>query len=620
MTREQFEALVTRLERQARKSPATYKLQVFFLALLGNLYLAGVLLATVAVLVALVASARYLQAAAAKFVVIVGAFLLMLLRALWVRVNPPAGILVRESDAPELFRIIDKLRRALSMPRLHQVLVTHELNAAVHQAPRFGIFAGSRNYLVIGLPLMQSLTIPQFEAVLAHEFGHLSRGHGRLSNWLYRQRLRWSRLTTMLKARNHKGAALFTRFLGWYGPYFNAYSFPLARVNEYEADAAAVRLTSPQALAEALTRIKVVGSYLSERYWPAIHRQAADTPQPAFMPHASLGQRVAQEIDDAEAKNWLTRALKVNATVDDTHPSLSERLRAIDAAPQWVVPRTGQSADRLLGPSLDTITQALDNEWQLAVREAWRARYQEVQQERSRFIELNRRHDSGEDLSVPEAYERALLTESVAGDAQGAITQLHLLRKRAPGDAIISYALGARLLQQGDESGCSLIEEAMTKNESAVANGCQLLRDYYWRQGDQQAANRWQERLMRRVEEEQNAAQERRQIQTTDKFDNHDLSAEDLEKLLVPLRAIPKLRKVYLVKKRVRFFPERPLYVMGYTVAAFWPWQHRKLAKRITAQISETVRFPGQALFLCITGKGGGFQRKFTWMRGSRIL
>lgn len=620
MTREQFEALVARLEHQARKSPGAYKLRVFFLALLGNLYLAGVLLATVVILVALVASIRYLQAAAIKLVVIVAAFLLMLLRAMWIRVNPPQGTLVRENDAPELFRIIEELRRDIDIPRLHQVLVTNELNAAVYQAPRFGIFAGTRNYLIIGLPLMKSLTIPQFQAVLGHEFGHVSRGHGRLNNWLYRQRLRWSRLTVMLKARNHKGAALFTRFLGWYSPYFNAYSFPLARGNEYEADAAAVRLTSPQVVAEALTRIEVVGRYLSERYWPAIHRQAGDTPQPAFMPHASLGQRVAQEIGDADAKRWLTRALETRTTVNDTHPSLSDRLRAIDAAPQWVVPRTGESADQLLGPSIDAITQALDNQWQVAVREAWRARYQEVQQERSRFLELNRKRDSGEELSVHEACERAILTESVAGDAQGAIAQLHLLHEQAPTDAIICYALGARLLQQEDESGRGLIEEAMAKNENAVTNGCQLLRDYYWRRGDQKAANLWHERLMQRAEEEQNAAQERRQIQTTDTFDPHELSADNLEKLLAPLRAIPKLRKVYLVKKRVRFFPERPLYVMGYTIAAFWPWRHRELAKKIAAQIAETVSFPGQALFLCITGKSGRFQRKFRWMRGSRIL
>jgi len=620
MTREQFEALVARLEHHARKSPGAYKLRVFLLALLGNLYLAGVLLVTVAILVALVISITYLRAVAIKLIVIVTAFLLMLLRAIWIRVSPPEGTPVSANDAPELFRIIEELRRNLHLPQLHQVLVTDEFNAAVHQAPRFGIFAGTRNYLIIGLPLMKSLTIPQFRAVLAHEFGHLSRGHGRISNWLYRQRLRWSRLATMLEAQNSKGAALFTWFLKWYDPYFNAYSFPLARANEYEADAAAARLTSPQAMAEALTRIKVVGSYLSERYWPAIRRQADDTPQPAFMPHANLGQRVVQEIDDADAQAWLTRALEAKTTVDDTHPSLSERLRAIDASPQWVLPSTGESADQLLGPSLAAITQALDSQWQVAVHEAWQARYQEVQRDRSRLVELNRKHDSGEELGLQEAYDRAMLTESVAGDAQEALTKLRLLHKRAPDDAIICYALGARLLEQEDESGRGLIEQAMARNENVVTGGCQLLRDYYWRRGERKEADRWHERLMQRTEEEQNATRERRQIQTTDKFDRHDLSAENLEELLVQLRAIPKLRKVYLVKKRLRFFPERPLYVMGYTIAAFWPWRHQKLAKKIAAHIAETVSFPGQAMFLCITGTSGRFQRKLTWMRGSRIL
>ena len=46
------------------------------------------------------------------------------------------------------------------------------------QLPRLGIFGWYRNYLIIGMPLMKSLTCEQFKAVLAHEFGHLAKVTG----------------------------------------------------------------------------------------------------------------------------------------------------------------------------------------------------------------------------------------------------------------------------------------------------------------------------------------------------------------------------------------------------------------------------------------------------------
>ena len=57
---------------------------------------------------------------------------------------------------------------------------------------------------------------------------------------------------TELETTESKGSFLFKPFLDWFVPYFGAFSFPLARANEYEADAISVRLTSSRATAEAL--------------------------------------------------------------------------------------------------------------------------------------------------------------------------------------------------------------------------------------------------------------------------------------------------------------------------------------------------------------------------------
>jgi hypothetical protein len=68
------------------------------------------------------------------------------------------------------------------------------------------------------------------------------------------------------------GSVFIRKFFQWYVPRFNALSFPLACANEYEADAAAVRLTSPRAAAGALMYI-VARSCPPVADWPVMWRR-----------------------------------------------------------------------------------------------------------------------------------------------------------------------------------------------------------------------------------------------------------------------------------------------------------------------------------------------------------
>ena len=287
MTNDEFDALVARLESQAVRRPLLYKMRVLMLALLGYGYITFML---IGLLLMTLLSLAVLKGIGLKLAIPLLILIWAVLKALWVKLEAPEGRRLTRKEAPALFAMIDDLRRRLKAPRFHRVLVTHDFNACVVQTPRLGIFGWHRNYLVIGLPLMKTLNVEQFRAVLAHEFGHLAGGHGRVSNWIYRLRLSWHTLMSSLTSEGRFGTFLFRRFFNWYVPYFTAYSFPLARANEYEADAAAARLTSPSSIAEALTAVNVVGRYLDERYWADIHRSASDLPRPAFAPYGLASQ------------------------------------------------------------------------------------------------------------------------------------------------------------------------------------------------------------------------------------------------------------------------------------------------------------------------------------------
>ena len=78
-------------------------------------------------------------------------------QALFTRLPAPEGLEIMREQAPALFAAIDDMRRRMKGPRFHHVLVTDEMNAAVVQRPLFGLVGWPRNYLVLGLPLLEAL-------------------------------------------------------------------------------------------------------------------------------------------------------------------------------------------------------------------------------------------------------------------------------------------------------------------------------------------------------------------------------------------------------------------------------------------------------------------------------
>jgi len=620
MTHDEFAALVSKLEDQAKRNPAGYRFKVLLLAMLGNAYLGGILLLITALLVAAVASILVLKAIALKIILVTVPFLWLILKAVWIKVAPPQGIEIKRLQAPALFAMIEELRLALRAPPFDHVLITDDFNAGVVQSPTLGMFGGYRNYLLLGLPLMKTLSVNHFKAVLAHEFGHLAKGHGRLSNWIYRQRLRWSRLVEALEATESKGGFLFRKFLHWFAPYFNAYSFPLARANEYEADATSVRLTSPADTAAALTTVNVIGSYLSERYWPQLHGQADEMPQPAFAPYSGIGHRVADDLDEKSIFALLGPAIARQTTLDDTHPALTDRLKAIGQNPHVAVPAPEDSAGRLLGETLRPITEALDRHWQDGIRPAWEEQHRKVKDARRRLADLDARWNSGDGLTVQEAYERASLTESVGAGPEAALDQFRALHARAPDDAVACLNLGARMLARDDDAGRTLVERAMELDGDATGRVCELLRDYCWRRGQKEEARVWHQRLIERTQLEQAAADERRGISEHDDFEHHDLPEDVLQRLRDELRTIPHLEKAYLVRKCLRHLAHHPCYVLGFAAAGRFGFYSKRRVAEVQQAIQQAVRLPGDTFIANVEGENWRLGRKIGTTEGARIL
>jgi Zn-dependent protease with chaperone function len=181
------------------------------------------------------------------------------------------------------------------------------------------------------------------------------------------------RLEATFKRQPRWGSGLIRAFFKWYIPYFYAVSFPFARHNEYEADAASVRVTSARSTAQALTSVHILGRYLEQRYWPAVYAATKDPQHPAA-PFSGFVAQSVREIPEADLNGWLAAALSQSTSHADTHPSLTDRLKAIGAQAEFAPPAPQEGAEQLLGSALNRIEKSFDAAWlQRAAAHAARA-------------------------------------------------------------------------------------------------------------------------------------------------------------------------------------------------------------------------------------------------------
>jgi Zn-dependent protease with chaperone function len=620
VTRAEFDERVRRLEAAARDHPALYRLRVVVLALLGYGYialvLAGLLALTGAALV-LAASGRGV-ALFVKVLLALAPLLVVVVRSFWVRLAPPTGRALGAGELPALFATIERVRSRLRAPRVDCVLLDANLNAGVVQVPRLGILGWPRNFLILGLPLLQALPPREFEAVLAHEFGHLSGTHGGLGGWIYRIRAGWQRLAAALDAQEHWGRFLFRRFFRWYAPFFASYSFVLARAREYEADRSAAQLVGPRSAADALLRLRLADAALQQRFWPGVYREADHSASPTPSPYlamAGLGSAFAP----GDAEGWLAPELRRPTTNDDTHPSLADRLAALGEAPR-VPPAPGETAaERLLGPALPALAAAIDAEWRRSVESWWTQRFRYVSEAKPRLRELEARAARGP-LSLTEAWDRARFTEEFR-DADAAFPLYAELAAAHPDFAPGRFAYGRLLLQRQDPGGLEHLDRAMDRDGEAILPACELACAFLSARGLEERAAPYRERALERQEILREAQEERAKLELRAIYLPHGLEREALDALRSQLAARPEVRRAFLVRKAVRHFPERPLFVLGVERAG--PWYGRLIGRgnaALQSALARELELPGECFVLVLNGRRRRERRIVTGVAGSRIV
>jgi Zn-dependent protease with chaperone function len=238
----------------------------------------------------------------------------------------PPGPRLDPARNPELYALIREVAEATHQEPPAEVYLAHDFHAEVVEVGGVLLLGGCR-VLILGLPLLDSLTSDELRSVLAHEFGHHRGRDARLGPLFYRIYGGIERTVAALEARGSPWA----RLLAAYGRFFLGRAAALRREEEFAADAVAAELAGADVAAATLRAVAegraAFGAYLERDFVPAVDGGVL----PPFR-DGYARFRDAPVVAEASDRQ-VARELAATTGPHDIHPSLGERLAALGTDP-----------------------------------------------------------------------------------------------------------------------------------------------------------------------------------------------------------------------------------------------------------------------------------------------
>jgi Zn-dependent protease with chaperone function len=204
-----------------------------------------------------------------------------------------------------------------------EVYVNLDMNAGVLR--RGGLLGiGSRRVIVLGLPLLQLLTVSEMRAVLAHEFGHYRGGDTAIGPWVYRTR---QSIVRTVQRVGRFSSVLHLPFRQ-YGLLFLRITQAVSRSQELAADRLAAGAVGARPMMSALGKLDEGGLalqlYLRSEFVPVLNAGLRPPLVDGFAHF--LGQPPVREELHRVVSEQVARA---EPRPYDSHPATPDRIAAL---------------------------------------------------------------------------------------------------------------------------------------------------------------------------------------------------------------------------------------------------------------------------------------------------
>ncbi len=240
------------------------------------------------------------------------------------------GIPIELSREATLRAEVEAIAKSLNEKTPDEVYLIPVANAAVLER-------GNKRVMVLGLPLLELLTVSQFRAILAHEFGHYYAGDTRMGPWVFRARTnmaqvlnRLSRNSGVLSFLSRWGVVAILRLiivggLTLWWKIFNRLTQHVSRKQEYRCDELACYLAGSRSLEKGLCSVSLAAATFTP-YWNQI---VVPVVASGYRPELADGYRRFFETPAIAkaASAVLEKELATSGTDPlDSHPPLNARI------------------------------------------------------------------------------------------------------------------------------------------------------------------------------------------------------------------------------------------------------------------------------------------------------
>ncbi len=625
MPEDEITLRIRKAEEHAKRDYAGYRRGVLGFAVLGYLYILFVPLVLLLLVLGalwLMAKTKHVYGIEIQFVFGLVIALFAYIRALWVSIPPPEGVKLERGDYPELFNLVDQLSQKLNI-KVDYVMADDAFNAMVVQRPRLGFFGWYENYVVLGLPLMQSLPPEQFKSVLAHEFGHISGNHGKSNSFIYNQRVRLVQLLVAMHQHSQIAMAMLSRFYDWYYPRFSASSLVIVREHEKQADRQAAEITSNECCGEALALTEVKGAQF-ERIMTDMTDKIRELEAPPDLIYFEVGEKLSGAPEDKEkALEGLAHSLSKPTGHEDTHPALAERLRVVNFPEPRMVAEAlydslplafekGQSsAEVYFGRKLPSLVQHFSDGWTNAVKVDWKNLHVQMVEAEAQLIELTEKSQSQE-LTLEEMIKMASLSAGKNG-MEIAIPLYENVLAKDPKNLECRFVVGAYWLDKKDERGVEMLRSLVSeKNTQFSLYACSVLREHFEKKGMKNELKSLDKIWYDQQIVLSMAGAERQGIERGDLIGPHNLSEATVRNIVEHLQKEKGIKEVYLYCKLMQHLPEQKFYILAVVPKANMGFGLDSSNREVEVRLHQEIKLPDAYLIKVIDSS-------FSWMKDNAV-
>ncbi len=269
------------------------------------------------------------------------------------------GLKVKRKSAGRLFQLLDEIKAEYPQPKIHQIIITEQFELKLVKIPHFGIPIVNHNILVIGLPLMLTLSPNQFKCLLTREIIQYSKSRLKFANWLNQLRESWERYRIVLKQRACIGHQVLYGFFTLYSPVYKAISLPARITDELTADRNALDLINSDELLSALQAKLIANLYIEKYFWPEITKSNC-----TISPFSRLYRAAKTALSRNNSETWLQQQNLLVDNTSDNYPTLQQRMDNLGSTSIKLPPDLVQTAAEFYFQNhLAKIISMSDNNW-----------------------------------------------------------------------------------------------------------------------------------------------------------------------------------------------------------------------------------------------------------------